>query len=243
MQRCEEREPDINDTAPGPLRPEPFLASMTPEDKSELMRRGRRRRWPRGAVLCVEGEVAQWVAVLLSGIVKNSRFTDDGREVVLGIEGPGTLVGEVEAVDRKPRHATVRALTAVEALVMSQEDFVGFLQAHHSAARLMLQVLCGRLRDADDKRAEYGVADATRRVARRLAELAARFGQQAERGVQVSVPITQDELAGWAGASREAVGKALRTLRQRGWIETGRRSLLIRDPAALDRLGGAAWRR
>ncbi len=221
--------------------PAPFLASLTPEERSDLQGRGRQRRWPRGAALCVEGEMAQWVAVLISGIVKASRYTDDGREVVLGIQGAGTLVGEVEAADGGLRHVTVRALEPVTALVVSHGDFDGFLRAHKGAARLLLHALCERLRDADDKRAEYGACDATRRVAHRLAELAARFGEPDDRGVRISVAITQDELAGWAGSSREATCKALRALRRRGWIETSRRSVLVRNPTALSALNGSAW--
>ena len=221
----------------------PFLSRLTPDERGALRRCGRPRRWPRDTALCVEGDVAQWVAVLLSGIVKASRFTDDGREVVLGIQGPGTLIGELEATDGRPRHATAWALVPVTALVVSRDDFVGFLRSHHGAARLLMQALCERLRDADDKRAEYGACDTTGRIAHRLAELAARFGEPVDSGVRISVAITQDELAGWVGASREATSKALRTLRRRGWIETGRRSVLVRDPAALSMLGGDGWPR
>jgi CRP/FNR family transcriptional regulator, cyclic AMP receptor protein len=236
-----ERQAAVHDTAKAPLVPAPFLDRLTPDEMRDLRRCGWPRRWPRGAVLCVEGEVAQWVAALFSGIVMASRFTADGREVVLGIQGPGTLVGDVEAADGRPRHATARALAPVTALVIPRADFAGFLRAHHGAACLLLRELCERLRDADDKRAEYGTCDAVRRVAHRLAELAARFGEPVDGGVRISVAITQDELASWAGASREAASKALRTLRLRGWIETGRRSVLIRDPAALDRLNGDRW--
>ncbi len=219
----------------------PFLASLTPAERGDLRAHGRQRRWPRGAVMCVEGEMAQWVAVLLSGIVKASRYTDDGREVVLGIQGAGTLVGEVEAADGKLRHATVHALEPVTALVVSHADFDDFLRTHNGAARLFLHALCERLRDADDKRAEYGACDTTRRVAYRLAELAARFGEPDDQGVRISIAITQDELASWAGSSREAASKALRVLRRRGWIETGRRTVVVRSPAALGVLNGSAW--
>jgi len=87
----------------------------------------------------------------------------------------------------------------------------------------------GRLRDADRKRIEFGTYDALGRVALRLAELAERFGQTAERGVRITLPLTQDELAAWTGSSRESVTKALRTLRRHGVIETSRRSVAVLD--------------
>jgi CRP-like cAMP-binding protein len=149
------------------------------------------------------------------------------------------LVGDLEAADHEPRHATVRALEPVTALVVSHRDFDGFLRAHDGAARMFVGALCERLRDSDDKRAEYGIYDTTRRVAHRLAELAARFGEAEDRGVRISVAITQNDLASWAGSSREAVSKALRTMRRRGWIETSRRSVLVRNPADLASVGRA----
>ena len=73
------------------------------------------------------------------------------------------------------------------------------------------------------------------RVSRRLVELTAEHGREADDGVTITLPLTQEELAGWTGASREAVAKSLRTLRDLGWIGTGRRSIQVRDSDALRR--------
>ncbi len=71
-----------------------------------------------------------------------------------------------------------------------------------------------RLRDADSKRAEFAAFDTVGRVASRLLELAERFGENAGgNGILITLPLTQEELAGWTGSSREAVSKALSTLR------------------------------
>ena len=78
-------------------------------------------------------------------------------------------------------------------------------------------MVTARLRDSDRKRVEFAAYDIAARVARRLVELAERFGEPDEHGVRISVALSQDELAGWVGASREAVAKALRVLRERGY--------------------------
>ncbi|GAA3308369.1 hypothetical protein GCM10020219_009520 [Nonomuraea dietziae] len=72
-------------------------------------------------------------------------------------------------------------------------------------------------------------------MATRLVELAERYGEQTSTGLRVALPLSQDELAGWTGASREAVSKALRTLRDRGLIETGRRRVVVHDLDGLRR--------
>jgi CRP-like cAMP-binding protein len=96
-----------------------------------------------------------------------------------------------------------------------------------------MRTLTGKLRDADRKRIEFGAYDTTGRVAARLVEMAERFGEPSEDGVAIALPFTQDELAGWTGASREAVSKALGALRTAGWIRTSRMRVVVRDLAAL----------
>ena len=102
----------------------------------------------------------------------------------------------------------------------------------------LIRSIVGRLRDADLKRIEFGAFDILGRVARRLVELADRFGEPSPDGIRITLPLSQDELAGWVGGSREAVSKALRTLRDRGYLTTARRAMTIRDVDAVRRRAG-----
>jgi CRP-like cAMP-binding protein len=209
--------------------PEPgeFLSFLTPDEIADLRSSGRTRRWERGSTVFSEGEKSEWVLVLTSGRAKVSSHTASGTEVVLAIRGPGALLGDMSAIDGEPRSGTVTALEPLEGIAI--RDFSGFLNDHGRIAVLLLQLITGRLRDADRKRIEYGAFDTTGRVATRLVELAERYGEPTNGGVRVALPLSQDELAGWTGSSREAVSKALRTLRDRGLIETGRRRVTIHD--------------
>jgi CRP-like cAMP-binding protein len=204
-----------------------FFSMLTPEEIEEMRTAGRPRRWERGTTVMSEGDTSDWVLVLTEGRVKVSSHTSSGTEVVLAVRGPGGLLGEMSAIDGSPRSATVTALEPIAGIVI--RDFPAFLQAHGRIAVLLMQLVTGRLRDADRKRIEYGAFDTTGRVATRLIELAERYGEKTNSGVRVALPLSQDELAGWTGASREAVSKALRTLRDRGLIETGRRRVVIHD--------------
>ncbi|MEU7855323.1 Crp/Fnr family transcriptional regulator [Nonomuraea sp. NPDC049141] len=211
------------------MNPDPgeFLSMLTADDVEEMRTAGRPRRWDRGTTVMSEGDTSDWVLVLTEGRVKVSSHTSSGTEVVLAVRGPGALLGEMSAIDGSPRSATVTALEPIAGMVI--RDFPAFLQDHGRIAVLLMQLVTGRLRDADRKRIEYGAFDTTGRVATRLIELAERYGEKTNSGVRVALPLSQDELAGWTGASREAVSKALRTLRDRGLIETGRRRVVIHD--------------
>jgi CRP-like cAMP-binding protein len=222
------------------LEPGSFLADLTPAEREDLESRGRVREFARGDTLFNEGEEPGWVAVLLRGRVKAFSYHEQGGEALLAVRGAGAVLGEVAAIDGLPRSASVQALEPVRALAVSADEFMAFLQAHGRVSIIIMRMLCQRWRDADRKRVEFGMFDATGRVAQRLVELAERFGVPhptgtGEESVRITLNLSQEELAGWVGASREAVSKALRTLRRHGWIETGRRRLIVHDLQALRR--------
>jgi CRP-like cAMP-binding protein len=182
-----------------------------------------------------EGAVSDRVLALDSGRVKVSTVTDEGKEVVLAFRGPGDLLGELSVIDGQPRSASAQAIEPVEALAVAAADFRSFLLAYPDIALMLLQTLSRRLRDSDRKRVEYGTHDTVGRVAARLLELAERYGEPAGAAVRIGLPLSQEELAGWIGASREAVSKALKTLRDAGWLVTERRRITIPDREALHR--------
>lgn len=217
-----------------------FLAELGQPHLEALRGRGWRRRFARGSVLFEEGASSEQVMIVLSGRVKISHFTADGREIILAVRGPGELLGELSAIDQEPRSATALAAEPVEALVMTVEDFQQFVATTPRAAMVLLLGLTRRLREADRKRIEFAAFDTVGRVALRLLDLADQFGEPvpgagAGGGVRITLPLSQQELAGLIGASREAVSKALQQLRKRGWIETQRRGISILDPDALRR--------
>jgi len=220
-------------TVPPTSPPGSFTGALTSGERDRLFQIGRPRRFPRGSTLFNEGEHSDRVVVLLAGRVKVSYFTDNGREVVLAVRSSGDILGELSAFDGEPRSATATALEPVEALVLTVAQFRDFLCAHPQVAIGLLEMLSRRLRDADRQRIEFGAYDSVGRVARRLVELAEDFGVPDRGGVRITVSLTQDELAGWVGTSRKAVGNALQWLRSRGLVETRRRSITVRDMEAL----------
>ena len=92
-----------------------------------------------------------------------------------------------------------------------------------------------RFRDANVARLQFGDLDTVGRVAARLIELCQRYGDRADGGIQIRLPITQEDLGSWTASSRAGVAGAMRTMRELGWIETGRRRITVLDLDALTR--------
>jgi CRP-like cAMP-binding protein len=207
-----------------------WFAQLPAPERAALHACGTARHFRPGDALFHEGDPSDWVLLVERGRVKIASVTADGKDVVLALRGPGEVVGELSALDGLPRSATASALDAVDARVVRADGFRAFLAEHPSAALLLLSAVCGRLRDSDRRRVEFVALDATGRLATRLVGLAEQFGTPGADGtVRIDVAITQGDLAGWTGSSREAVGKALAALRSRGLVATSRRSITVLD--------------
>jgi CRP-like cAMP-binding protein len=210
---------------------EGFAGALSDADRAALSACGRRRRYVRDTRVFCEGDPSDFVLVILEGRVKLAVTSPDGAESLLGVRGPGDLVGELAALDRKNRLATAIAIEPLTVQSLAAEEFRVFITEHPAAALELMRMLIDRLREADRRRVEFGVHDTTRRVAHLLAELAAENQPTGPGPAQVH--LTQHEIGELIGASRESVARALATLRDRHLVTTSRRSVTVIDPDAL----------
>jgi CRP/FNR family cyclic AMP-dependent transcriptional regulator len=208
---------------------------LGPAEWHTLERQGRPRSYARGQVLFFEGDPGGSVTALRSGRVKVSVQTLPGRELLLTVKGPGELLGEMSALDGRPRSATATAMEAVETLVVPVNVFHEFLKDHPRIALRLLRALASELRETDELLADRDAGDTVSRTARRLVHLAGRHGARNGNSTPVAISLTHDELASWIGVSRESTSRALSQLRVAGYITTGRRSITVVDLVGLRR--------
>ena len=190
---------------------------------------------PRGRVVFNEGEPGDSLYIVMSGKIKLSRRSPDGRENVLAVMGPSDQFGELSVFDPGPRTATATAITDVKLARMPQAVLRPWIEAHPEVGERLLHVLARRLRRTNDSVADLIFTDVPGRVAKALLGLAERFGTQEAEGVRVHHDLTQEELAQLVGASRETVNKALADFASRGWIRLEARAVLISDVERLRR--------
>jgi CRP/FNR family transcriptional regulator, cyclic AMP receptor protein len=215
--------------------PETFLEALTEEEAAELHAAGRRRSYRANVTLFHEGDDAGPVVVLLSGRVKVGTIGAAGREAIVAVREPGDLIGELSAIDGGPRSTSVTTLEPAETLLIAGSAFAALLERRPRIALVILRMVAGRLRYADAQQAQFATHDVVGRVAERLVELGDRFGAREGATIKIALPLSQEELAAWTGASREAVSKALQLFRSLGIVETGRKHIAVLDPDALRR--------
>jgi CRP-like cAMP-binding protein len=212
-----------------------FLELLDLRERAALAAVGRIVRVPAGAAIMCEGETGGRVIVLLSGRMKVTRVSDDGREALCSIRDPGDILGEMALIDGRERISTVTAMERAEMLAISPPAFNAIVDRSPAVARALLVVLAGRLREATCRQAAHAGSDALGRVAACLVELCDRYGSPCDDGVAIELPVTQEELRAWSGCSRASIAKALQKLRELGWVRTQRRGLVVRDIDALRR--------
>lgn len=172
--------------------------------------------------------------VLFKGCVKIVTHDKNGYQAVLALRGAGDVVGENAGVDGSPRSATVQTLLPVEALVVPADQFNQFLRARPEASLVLQRCISARLRESDWYRAS-GSANVSQRLAALLLELGERYGDLDEKGsISINLPLSQEDLAGFLVISRRTVARALEAWRESGLIVTGRRSIIVVDPGALE---------
>jgi CRP-like cAMP-binding protein len=208
---------------------------LTVDEWRTLEGAGRRRCFRARQRIFREGEPGDHVLAIVGGRVKVSVQTRSGREILLAVKEPGDLVGELSVIDGRPRSAAAIALEPVEALVVTAPAFVEFVESHPRIAVRLLRALAAQIRAADRRSIDRDAGDITCRVARRLVDLAERVGEHRGSGVEVTLVVSQDDLAAWVGATREATSRALGRLRAEGWITTGRQRVVLTDVPALRR--------
>jgi len=215
--------------------PGTFLALLSDRDREALLQLGGSRRFARGERLMYQGEPGDRVLFLLAGHVKASVADSRGHEQVLSFRGPGDILGELTFTDAGPRSSSVIAIEPVEARAIAAAEFRGYLERMPTAALTLIDVISRRFREANVARRQFGDLDTVGRVAARLIELCERYGDRADAGIRIRLPITQDDLGSWTASSRAGVASALRTMRELGWIETERRRITVLDGEALAR--------
>lgn len=210
------------------LKTVPLFRSLTPADLDAFGRLLRLKSYPKGSVILFEDDQGDSLFIVRAGRVKVVLVAEDGREVILGILGPGEHFGELSLIDDEPRSAHVVAMEECSLLVLRREDFKRRVEQEPAVAWSMLLEMSRRLRRADEKIGALVLLDVPGRIAQLLLDAATEADSD-----YLERPLTHQTIANVIGASRETVSRAMREFVEAGWIATERRRIRITDRSAL----------
>jgi CRP/FNR family transcriptional regulator, cyclic AMP receptor protein len=227
--------------APRPIAEYPrrsLLGGLSPKTRNRLLELGTLQQIAAGETIITEGATDPIeVFVLQQGTTKVTSSTETGDTVLLSIRASGDLVGELAALDNRPRLARVTTIRPCVVRRIGQREFLEFLKEHPDAVLAVSRTVSAKLRNATWHRVEYGSSPVPTRVARMLMLLAREHGEPSPKGTLIP-NLTHPDVAGLVSAKERTVQNALATLRRSGVISQGYGKIIIRDWAALHSVAG-----
>lgn len=191
-----------------------------------------------GQTIFSRNEPGSGLYLIVSGRVKLSVSSPDGRELMLRFAEPGQIIGEIATIDGGDRTADAVAAGRVGAYALSPADFNHLMDAHPAIARAALRLVCSRLRDTTTQIEEIALYPIEKRVGRFLLSALDLAGHDATvADVPLDLKMNQSELAMLLGASRPKVNVSLGALEKAGAI-TRKGETIVCHPAALRAFSG-----
>jgi adenylate cyclase len=212
----------------------PLFSGLPPSVSSALRQRVKRRAFAAGTYLTREGEPADAMFVIERGLVRVSRTSRQGKDLVLGLFGAGDTLGELGVLEASgTRTADAMAVEATTCVAIAKDDLRAVIRKTPELGLRLLATLVDHIRRKDDELAEIAFLDLPGRLAHKLLELAERHGERVPGGVRITIRVPQSELAAMVGSSRENVNRALGRFVSSGAVAVDRGTITILDSQAL----------
>jgi CRP/FNR family cyclic AMP-dependent transcriptional regulator len=205
------------------LKAVPFFTQLTDKELDVVRSVATEKHFPKNAVVLTEGEMGDSLYMIQSGKVKVFIGDEEGREIILKILGPGAFFGEMSMIDKQPRSASVTTIEPSTFLVLAHAGFERCVEQAPRIAKLVMECLAQRVREADRKIGTLALMDVYGRVASTLLELSVYNNGK----LVVGEKLSQQELANMVGASREMVNRILKDLSDRGFISIESKAITI----------------
>jgi CRP/FNR family transcriptional regulator, cyclic AMP receptor protein len=206
------------------------------EERKALFARVHIRTCSAGETIFHMGSAGDSMMAVLSGSVRISVPSPEGREILLAILQPGEIFGEIALLDNKERTADAKAGAACHLAILERRDVLAFLDRHPEIWHKFVEVLCARLRNTDQHIAELALLQ----LPTRLAKVLLRFAdvqQGATNGRPLlQVQLSQRELGNICGASRESINKCLGIWQRRGIVQIEEGNIILANRSALEEL-------
>jgi CRP-like cAMP-binding protein len=213
----------------------PSFAKLKQLELKALLSGARERQANANEQVIGRGESSNEMLVLLSGRLRVSVASHDGRELTFRLVEPVDIVGEIAALDGRPRTADVTAVLPSRLLVIRRDACLAAMREHPALVEALIGLLCTRIRETSAGLERLAMQRLSSRMAHLLLRLAADYGQPMQDGVRLPMRLSQSEIGTLVAATREAVNKQLRYWRDEGVLDlVGGQIVLLRTDVLLN---------
>lgn len=214
----------------------PLFAAMTPVELDQALTMAVEQRYRRGQTIFQKDDQGSSLMAVLTGRVRISTVSAEGKEVTLNVINPGEVFGEIALLDGKPRSADATASEETTLLVLERRDFLPFILGNQDLTARLLAILCDRLRRTSVALEDIALFDLPVRLGRVLLKLAEDYGRSTEAGLRIDMKLSQKDLSNLVAATRESINKQLRAWREADLVILDSGYLILTRPARLRKL-------
>jgi CRP-like cAMP-binding protein len=215
------------------LRKHPIFCDLDSEAFDQLCRYAKHAALKRGATICSKGDPGNSLVAVISGTVKISVSSAEGRSAILNLIGPGEIFGEMSVLDGQPRSADATANTNCEIFIIDRREFLPFVRSQPALAMKFIELLCTRLRWTSDQVERIILQNLPGRLASALIRLTEKH-KLAPGGRTIAV--TQQEISEMVGMTRESINKQLRIWASRKWVRLEHGAIVVLNAEPLQAL-------
>jgi CRP/FNR family transcriptional regulator len=207
------------------LRRSFVFSSLSKEELDELSGLAMERSFAPEEFVFWEGDNPDWFYIIAGGRIKVLKHSSSGRDVIIAFFEPGEMFGEVAVFEGKPYPASSQAMEETKVLGIKKDDFLSFLSRRPQVALRIINVLGGRLRDAQSRLRDLAAERVEQRLASVLLMLSLKLGK--------TLPFTRQEIADMAGTTTETAIRFMSRLREGKIVRSDRGKITILDEAKL----------
>jgi len=203
----------------------PLFAELGKQEIKTIADSATVRSYPKNTIIIHEGDTSDSLYIILSGKVRVFVSNDNGREVILAVQGSGEYFGEMALVDALPRSASVITMVQSKFCILSRATFESCMTKHPAIAVKLLKTQTQRVRHLTTNVKNLALLDVYGRVARALLNMAT---QQDDKMV-IEHRLTHQDIAKMVGASREMVSRIMKDLTTGGYIRSEGHQITINE--------------
>ena len=207
------------------LRHSFIFSSLNDDELGELANLAIERSFMPNEFIFWDGDTPEWFYIIAEGKVKVLKYSSLGREFIIAFFGPYEMFGEVAVFENKPYPASAQAVAETKVVGIRREDLLSFLANRPQVALKIINVLGGRLRDAQSRLRDLAGERVEQRLASVLLMLSAKLG--------LTLSFTRQEIADMTGTTTETAIRVMSHLKDRGIIRSVRGKVIILDEEKL----------
>ncbi len=210
-----------------------FLNSLSKSEKMDLSNCSVMREAEKNQLIYLPHDISSRIYFLKEGKVKIASYSEDGREMIHAILGPGEIFGELALAGEESREQFAKATESVIYCQISVPEFEEFLKRNHSLNMEVTKLIGFRLKRISSRLERMWFKSAPERVCYLLKELADDHGKKIGDEIEVKLNLTHQELASLAATTRQTVTTTLNDLEKKAVIIYDRRRILVKNYAHL----------